>query len=422
MRRLFGEGRKADTEVPALGAGCCLSFAKTDQVDGGLGLNHAVGVVAAVIEFPGDIGEGHLVGGHQVIFAHLRRFAPDGTGDGVDGQFHGETDAGPGHATIGGEGRFVGGDRPCLAAVDAESIGAGQVAARLRSLQAGGKWPDRIGADIDSDLGVKTKNKPAFIGIGRDLVVVLPGVCPRHQMFAAIFSPADRPPGFQGHPGHRYLFRLQHAFVAKAAADIGGDHPDLALIHSQAFRQTGTDQMWNLGRSVDDQLPGLFIPMCQSALALHRIHALPGSVVFALDHNGGPVADAVDVAVEFGGEEQVVAPVFMQKCRTGFARFQCIDNRRQRLKIDLDHLGDVLGLGARGGDADGNAFADKAHLVLCQRVLVGGVVSRQGGQRPDGGDIGQIGGREHPAGKLRRFGDALDTAVRDGTAHECGFP
>ena len=422
MRRLFGEGRESDAEISPLPAGFLLPQAEALQVDRLFRLGHAAGVVAAVIELLRDVGVGHLRRGHEVFLAHLRRLPSHRAGDGVDGQFHREADPGPRHAAIGRESGLVGRHRPGAAAVDAEVVGPGQVAARLRGLEAGGEGPDRIGADVHRDLGVQPQKPAGFGGEGGDPVVMLPRVRPSDEMLAPVLRPANRAAGLARHPGHRQLLGLEHTFVAEAAAHIRRDHPHLPLVEPEEFRQAGADQMRHLGGGIDDKLARLLVPVGQRSLALHRVHALPRGGIFPFDDDRRGLSQALDVAVEEGGEEEVVAPFLMHQCRIGRTRLQRIDHGGKRVDLHLDTFGEVFGLGARRGDADRHAFADETDLVLGKRILVGGVVARQRRFGPDRPDVGQVGGGEDPAFETCGLPHRADAPVRDGAADEGGLP
>ena len=72
-----------------------------------------------------------------------------------------------------------------------------------------------------------------------------------------------------------------------------------------------------------------------------------------------------------GGQEHVVAPGLVQQRRAWRAAGEHVGNRWQLLEIDLDALGDVLGLGTAGGDAHRHRLADMAHAIHGQRMLRG---------------------------------------------------
>ena len=216
-----------------------------------------------------DVGVGHGARGDQVFGAHVDRFASDRARDRIDGELHRKADAGPGDPSIGREWRLVGRHRIGAATVAAEIVGPRQVAAGLRGFQAGGERPDRVGAGVDQHHRVEAEQAATLIGVGGDLVVVLPRVGAGGQMFAAILDPAERFPPRQREPGEQKLFRLHQGFVAESAADIGRDDAQLLLVDAEAFGEAGPDQMRNLGRRDQHELAGLVVPIGHRALALH---------------------------------------------------------------------------------------------------------------------------------------------------------
>ncbi len=65
-------------------------------------------------------------------------------------------------------------------------------------------------------------------------------------------------------------------------------------------------------------------------------------------------------------EAQVARHVVVHQRLTGGGRALGIGDRRQRLVVDLDQLGRILGLGQRLGDHEGDVVADVAHALGAQ--------------------------------------------------------
>ena len=346
VRGLFGIGGEADADQPAIRLALLLALAHGFQVDVFHRAAQAFREIAAVEMLARDVVVGHGFRRHEVQLAYFMRLAADRAGDGVDGQLDGEAHAGPRHAAVGRKRRLVGGDRPGLAAVGVQRVRAGQIAAGLGGLDARGERPHRIGADIDGDLGVERQQPAALVGVSGDPVVMLAGVGADHQMLAAVLDPAHRVVELQRRPGDEDLFGVQHALVAEAAADVGRDHPDIALLQPQTFGQPGAHHVRHLGRHVNHELVVLVVAEGEHRQPFQGHHALAVHAVFALDLHRRGFHHGFDIAIDGGLQEQVIAPFVVHQRPAGFARRQHIDDRRQILDVENNLFGQILGLGA----------------------------------------------------------------------------
>ena len=127
---------------------------------------------------------------------------------------------------------------------------------------------------------------------------------------------------------------------------------------------------------------------------------------------------AVDVAFD----KDVVAPCFMQQRIGPRRRLAGIDDGGQFLDIEHNPLGDILRLGRRGGEADGDGLADIAHLVRGEDREVRCLEARYPRDRADRFHVREIlRGKYVTAGrKLARF-YRFQYAVRDRAAQDGGF-
>ena len=89
--------------------------------------------------------------------------------------------------------------------------------------------------------------RPLLIGIGRDQIVMGAGIGAGDEMLAPVLDPAHRI-ARRGEPGDANLLGVQHAFVAEAAADIGRDDAELALLEAEMAGKPGADDMRHLRR------------------------------------------------------------------------------------------------------------------------------------------------------------------------------
>ncbi len=78
--------------------------------------------------------------------------------------------------------------------------------------------------------------------------MVLAAIGAGDQMLAAILDPAHRVSAAHREPAKAHLFGQQDALVAKAATDIGGDRPHLALVEPKALGQSGAHDVRHLAR------------------------------------------------------------------------------------------------------------------------------------------------------------------------------
>ena len=85
--------------------------------------------------------------------------------------------------------------------------------------------------------------------------MVLAAVGVGGELLAPVLDPAHRAAAAQREPGEADFLGQQDALVAEAAADVGRDHPDLALVEAEAFGEAGADDVRHLRGGVHHQLP-----------------------------------------------------------------------------------------------------------------------------------------------------------------------
>ena len=129
----------------------------------------------------------------------------------------------------------------------------------------------------------------------------------------------------------------QDALVAEAAADVGRDHADAAFVEAEALGEAGADDVRHAGSSC-------MTTICSSRLSHHATTPRPSSGAMhwrAVRNSRTTVArrlglDRGEFHVDVGVEEDVVAPVLVHQRRAGPACLQHVEDRGQRVKIDLD--------------------------------------------------------------------------------------
>ena len=108
----------------------------------------------------------------------------------------------------------------------------------------------------------------------------------------------------------------------------------------------------------------------------------------------------------------------MHQRGAGPARLQHVDDGGERIEVELDLGGEVLGFGAGRGDAHGYRLADVADLGRGQDRLQRGLEARERGVGADGRDAGEVLGDEHALADGRWDADALDARVRQRAAQK----
>ena len=256
------------------GSPCALACAPGAEIDFLAREPQALLIVAAVVMLARDIVVGHGGSGHEVLVPDLPWIAADRARDGVHQELDGETHARARNAAIGQKAWLVGCHAPGAAAIAAKIVGSRQVADGLAGLERNRKRPVGIGAAVDGDLGIERLEPTPLVGIGREPVMMLARIGARYKVLAAVLDVAERGAVFAREPGNAQLFGLQHAFVAKAAANIGRHHAHLSLRHPKELRNAGADDVRHLGRRVDHELVAARIPGGEHRLAFQRHHGL----------------------------------------------------------------------------------------------------------------------------------------------------
>ena len=119
------------------------------------------------------------------------------------------------------------------------------------------------------------------VGIGGDPVMMVAGMRRGQQMLVAVLDPAHRVVEFQRQRGEDDLLRIEPRLGAEAAADIGRDDPDAALVDPENLADRDAHRVRRLGRGVDHDLVEPVVAIGQHAAALHRRTRLPVHAVFA---------------------------------------------------------------------------------------------------------------------------------------------
>ena len=205
------------------------------------------------------------------------------------------------------------------------------------------------------------------------------------QLFAPILDPAYRLTGLHRDPAKRDLFGEQNSLIAKPAADIGGNDPDLSLVQPEALGKAGAHDMRHLGRGGQGQHLKPFVPFGNDTAPFHRRHRLARGTKNAGDRRSGLTLQGLDIRVAFdkGFQKDIVAPGFVQQRRAGGTGFDHVRDNRQGLDLILKQGDQIFGFGTAGREAGGDQLPDIADLVMRQDRLERRFEARQAGIGPD---------------------------------------
>src|SRR5215471_14498933 len=93
-------------------------------------------------------------------------------------------------------------------------------------------------------------------------------------MFAAVLDPPYRTAEPHRQPAGTYLLGQQDPLIAKTAADIGRDDPDLRVVEPQAFGKTLAHDVRQLRGRVEDKLAQPGMPLRDQPATFDGCHAL----------------------------------------------------------------------------------------------------------------------------------------------------
>ncbi len=235
----------------------------------------------------------------------------------------------------------------------------------------GGHAGLQIGADAGD--GVHAQPEEAAVAVERKLglrdVVARLGIA--QKRFRARRGPFDRPAHAFRRQQHQRHFVIDRRFHSEAAADVAGDHPDLALRHLQDRRQLGAEGMRTLQRRVDGvAVLGRIVVADRAA----RLHAGGGDAVdheAMLDDVGGVGEGGIGrgLVAEELHETDIVRALIPHPRRASGGGLRGRHDRGERLVVDRNQLGGVLGLDQSLRHHEGDIIAGPAHAVFDKRGI-----------------------------------------------------
>jgi hypothetical protein len=261
-----------------------------------------------------------------------------------------------------------------------------QPAGQLRDEAAGA----RVAADVGPDLGGQRAEPAVRVEPEAQRADLAAAVRGGGERLVPVLDPAHRAAQPQRGGDHHQVLRVGLALRAERAADRRDDHPHRVRVEPERRGQRAFQPVRRLVGDPDGEPAGRLRPG-QDAARLHRGGGQPLVADRAGDHDRAagqlvrarlahlPLADHIGQSgVEGGG--------------IGRGRGERVEHRRQRVDVDLDQFGAVLGPVPVGADDDRDRVADEPDPVGGQRRPShrrGFAAARRG---RDGGQVGQVGG------------------------------
>ena len=328
----------------------------------------AFGVVAAVVGHRqaiaghdlGDVGQ--LLRRDQIAAAHLVARKPERVGDAVEQALHhvgtlrpaGTAGRGRRHH-IGEAGRDFEPQR--RQHIGAEEVGGGV----LRQREA----RRRRRAVVVAKMAADRQQPPLRADRGLDLPVLLAFVVGRGKTLAPVLDPFDRAAEQARGGRHGELLRIERVLGAKAAADMGRDHAHLVLGQAKRIDQHALGLVRHLGGVPDREQVLDRVVAREHAARFDRMAAALvdaetlGQAVRGVGERGLHIA-----VLHHPMGDQIVRAIDPCFGRATLKPRAWIEHGRQRLVVELDQTGSVLGNGAVLRHDERNRLADVAKLPL----------------------------------------------------------
>ena len=249
-----------------------------------------------------------------------------------------------------------------------------------------------IGAAVADVAALQGEEAAVGVGCQLELADDLLGVPARGQRLVAVLDPLDRRAQAARQLGDDGLLDEQVHLEAEAAPDGRADHPHARVLQPELRRQHGAHEERHLRRRPDRDRALGHVPICDHAAALERRGVGAPEVEALAEDVRGARERPVDVArLELDVREVVVAQLVVQQLRPRRECLLRVEHRRQRVILDVDQLGRVLGDGARRRDDGGDRLAHETHAVEREHVAGAGLGLRSRRDRcREGRQVAQV--------------------------------
>ena len=261
--------------------------------------------------------------------------------------------------------------------------------------------------------------QPVLVDRDAGEVALLARMVGAHQMLAPVLDPFHRPAQPQRREQHQHVLGIDLAADAEAAADMAFMHVQRRRAAAQHAAQGLAVAVGNFGGAVQFENVARGVVAAERAARLQRHARVAAGRKVELDDGVRGAQRRFDVAVAVAQQRGLAAAAGLELA----GRIACRQHDRQRLDLDLDQLGRVLGQIRILREHGGHRIPDIAHAAARQRRLakrlerLGGFVGTEIDRR-EIRDVG-IGPHRHHAGqRARRRGvDRDDAAMGVGGAH-----
>ncbi len=283
----------------------------------------------------------------------------------------------------------------------------------------------RVRALIEDHADAQTEEATVARDRGVDLEDLVARVAGDHQVLAALLDPLDGPAEELRRRAERNVLAGDLPLRAERAADVARDATDVAVGDVEQLRHREAERVRALVRDVVGEGAGDRLVVRDAAAGLERRVADAVLDEAARHDEIGAGEHLVDRPPLRGvAVDDVVAPLVEERRRRRVERVLHVDDRSERLVVDLDEVAAVGGGGERLADHDGDRLAHAPHPVGRQRPHRR---HREPGRPDDRRRLGhpvELGGRDDRddarMGPRRCGVDRTDPRVGVRAAHERG--
>ena len=192
---------------------------------------------------------------------------------------------------------------------------------------------------------------------------VHPGRVRGHQALAAVLDPFDGPTQVAGREQHGHLVAPRVHLLAERPAHVAHVDPHLVLADPEDAGRGERQLVGALSRRPHVEAPGVTLPVGDQAPGLHGHVALPLLMERLGHHEVGRLEHLIQLGVRTGaGRAQVGAQLGMDQMGTA-GGLLVVDDRSQRLVLDVYELEGVLGEVAVLGHDQGHRVAHEADIA-----------------------------------------------------------
>ena len=196
------------------------------------------------------------------------------------------------------------------------------------------------------------------------------------QMFAPVLDPFNRSFEFQGGRANEHILGIHFAANAEAAADMALVELHLVRLAAKHERQPVAVPVRHLrGAMHFKDVVGFIVPRNGTA-GFHRHAAVPADFEIKRHDHLRRAKSCINVAGLLFDHRGFGVMAFIERAK----RSGGIENDRQRLDVDLDEIGRILGNIWIGSEDSRYRLPDITHVTLRQRGLLVGLKLHEPGQ------------------------------------------